>query len=257
MRRVAISFAFGVLLIYSCTFSAVAQKWIKAPSSDNPEQRWRIYGEVDVEPGDAIRDPHSEIPICKDHRETSGDRSSFLVGQALQANIFDSLKAFATSGGFLSGSVVGTLETEVSKFNEQVAADPSKKEAARSGRDFAAFLKQIGVSRRYATCGIITLILPPGAIDISGPKYAVAEDDRKYRKCESNGQENGPVSCPAGKIEFSEYHEYHSSAYVFVVKNLSPNLTRHVRVSMLFTPPLNYVPPEDSAPPEKNSTSGN
>jgi len=257
MKRVAIAFAFGILLIYTCALSAVAQQWIKAPKSDSPDQSWRIYGEVEVEPGDAIQDPHSEIPICKDRRESNGERSSFLVGQALQANIFDSLKPFATSGGFLGGSVVGTLQTEVSRFNEQVAADPSRKEAAQSTQDLAAFLNQVGVSRHYATCGTITLILPAGARAIGEPKYAVAGDDLKYRKCRSNGEGNGFISCPAERIGFVEYHDNRSMAYVFVVKNWSPDRTRHVRVSMRFVPPLHYVPPEDNATSEKNSNPGN
>jgi len=257
MRRIAFFLTLGIVLIHVFTLPAVAQRWIKEPGRDSSDQRWTIYGEVDVEPGDGIRDPHSEIPICKDRRESSGDRGSFLVGQALQANIFDSLKPFAASGGFLSGSIIGALQSEVSRFNEQMAADPSKKEAARSGHDFAAFLNQVGVSRRYAACGTITLIMPPGARDVGGPKYAVAEDGLKYRKCESNGQESGPVSCPAEKIDFLEYHDYHSSAYVFIIKNWSAGRTRHVRVSMRFTPPLNYVPPEDSETTEKNSVPGN
>jgi len=244
MRRVAVSLVFGILLIVS-SFPAAAQHWINEPSEDSSDRRWTIYGKVAIDPGDAIRDPHSEIPICKDRRESTGERSSLLVWQALQANIFDSLKPFAVSGGYLSGSVVGILQTEVSKFNEQVAADPSKKEAAQSGQDFAALLNQIGVSRRSAACGTITLILPPGAREIGGPTYAVADADLKYIECVSHGQSSGAILCPAGDIGFWEYHDPRSLAYLFVVKNWSPSRTRHVRVSMLFTPPLDYVPPDN------------
>ena len=256
MRRVAVSLAFGILLIYTCTLPAVAQQWIKAPKSDSADQRWTIYGEVDVEPGDAISDPHSEMPTCKDRRESSGNRSSLLVGEALKANIFDSLKPFATSGGFLSGSVVGRLQTEVYNYQEQVASDPSKKDVARSVQDLAAFLNQVGISHKYATCGTITLILPAGARASGEVKYSVAENDLKYRKCQSNGEGNGSISCPAERIGFLEYHDNRSMAYVFVVKNWFPSRTRHVRVSMRFIPPLHYVPP-DNATPEENSTPGN
>jgi len=250
MRRVAIFLAFGILLLFRSLPSA-AQQWIKEPSNGSADRRWTIYGEVSIDPGDGILDPHSAIPTCKDRRESSGERSSFLVMQALQANIFDSLKPFATSGGNLTGSVVGTLQTEVSKFGEEIAGDPGKKEAIRSVQDFTTFLNQVGVSRRSTACGTITLILPVGARDIGGPTYAVAEDNMKYTPC-ANGQSEATL-CPAGNLGFLQYRDPRSSAYVFVVKNWSPNRTRHVRISMLFTPPLNYVPPDDSATPEKNS----
>ena len=238
--------------------SASAQGWIKEPTYENPNQ-WTISGEADLSPGGLISNSESGVPICKDRREENSLRFSDLLGQAVNAKIFDSLKPFRASGGFLSGSVVDTLQTEVAKFNEGVAGDESRKEAAQSGKDITLFLNQVGSSRRSAGCATIALILPWGTMKVGTPKYFAAEDTLQnatlqYKECDDAGQA-GMAMCSIGKIGVSMYRDRYSLAYIFVIKNWSSDRTRHVRVSMPFTPALGYVPPEDN-PARENSTLG-
>jgi hypothetical protein len=246
------------LLVCMFDLSAVAQGWIKEPTNDNPQQ-WTISGEADLVPGDFI-DPQSGVPICKDRREETSLRFSDLLGQAVNAKIFDSLKSFRTSGGFLSGSVIDTLQTEVAKFNEGVAGEESKKDAAKTGKDFSLLLNQLGTSRRYAGCGTIALILPWGTMKVGTPKYVAAEDAQndtlKYKQCDDAGKD-GMAMCSIGKIGVSMYRDRYSLAYIFVIKNWSGDRTRHVRVSMPFTPAQGYIPPEDNHSRENSTPRSN
>ena len=248
------------ILLFLCLFdfSAAAQGWIKEPTSENPHQ-WTISGEADLVPGDVVG-PLSGVPICKDRREETSLQFSVLLGQAVNAKIFDSLKQFRTSGGFLNGGVVGTLQTEVAKFNEGVAGDESRKEAAKTGKDFALLLNQLGTSRRYEGCGTIALVLPWGTMKVGTPKYFAAEyalqnDTLQYKECGDAGKA-GMAMCSIGKLGVSMYRDRYSLAYIFVIKNWSSDRIRHVRVSMPFTPAQGYIPPQDNAAPG-NTTPGN
>lgn len=245
------------LLVCLFDLSAAAQGWIKEPTSDNPLQ-WTISGEADLLPGDLTSTLQSAVPICKDRREETSLRFSDLLGQAVNAQIFDSLKPFRTAGGFLSGSVVDTLQTEVTKFNEGVAGDESRKEAAKTGKDFSLLLSQLGTSRRYTGCGTIALILPWGTMKVGTPKYFAAEEalqnnTLQYKECEGAGNASEVAMCSIGKIGVSMYRDRYSLAYIFVIKNWSSDRTRRVRVSMPFTPAQGYRPPEDNSARENNT----
>jgi hypothetical protein len=96
---------------------------------------------------------------------------------------------------------------------------------------------------------------------VGTPKYFAAEDTLQngalqYKECEDAGK-TGMSMCSIGKIGVSMYRDRYSLAYIFVIKNWSSDRTRHVRISMPFTPALGYVPPEDNAAPGSNAPGTN
>jgi hypothetical protein len=244
------------LFICMCTLSMCAQDWIKEPTYEHPGE-WTISGEVEVAPGNLTRSAQPELSHCKDRREETSLRFSILLGQATNAKIFDSLTAFRTSGGFLNGKDVSALLGEVAKFNADVAGDDSKKEIQKNGKDFADYLDQLGISRKATGCATIALILPWGTMKIGKPKYYAAEDTQqpgvplKFKECQTG--DAGMATCFMGQLSVTMYRDQYSLAYIFVVKNSSTDRTRHLRVSMPFTPALGYVPPDYPPIPENKN----
>ena len=261
----------GFGLLFDPQYSAIAQdsstssqssakpvqSWLIPPADENVDPSWTVFGEADVEPGkfQSSSSNSTAAPVCKDRREDTSLQASFLLGEALNASLdpnfdyFSSLKPIATSGGYLSGSVVSAVQGDTVSFLAQVSGDPKRE---KIGQDLTTFFDQIGSSHQYTGCATLAIIVPYGATKISSPKLFVQGDKGQYKECQQSSDEGekATASCSMGE-EFLVFHNARSRGYVFVFKNWSSH-ARHVKVSMKFTPPLGYETPDkpESKPAE-------
>lgn len=174
------------------------------------------WEQIVVTPGDYIVDPASTIPACGDGRD-----------HHLAQEVASLVAARIAQGPYAPLAPVGFFFT-----NEAVAW--LQNQAAQSGGWLSQLAWEMGYSDRFASCGSVTFVAPPGTHVVSIVPEA-GEEGGPLQPCnEVDGQLGDHMLCAVGWSGWK--WQIQGDTVIAVFKNWSGDRTRIARLSIYLQP---------------------